>query len=188
MRQPKLMCDRCSFEIELKSYLFSYCLYELPDGGHVPIPTRAEWCYQCKTVRAVENLPDITATRKKVRQAKCTNLRFFAGCSSLSPGSPEMDYATKFFAQQFLEPAENLHYVVLNRKSPSRCLSCGSFDHKEMPLSGYPAGKRTILPIKHSGCEGNFVIDDRCPVMAEIRGPDRYYTPEGIFLRSVSPF
>ena len=184
MRQPKLMCDRCSFEIELKSYLFSYCLYELPDGGHVPIPIRAEWCYQCKTLCAIENLPDITSTSKEVREAKRALSRCLAG---LVPGSPEMIAGSKLLAEARLEPAERLHYVVSNRKSPPRCLSCGSFDHKELPLTGYPDGKRITLKIQHPDCGGNFVIDDRCPIMADIRGPDRYYTPEGIFLMSVSP-
>lgn len=73
------MCDRCSFEIELKSYLFSYCLYELPDGGHVSIPIRAEWCYHCKTLCAAENLPDIATTSKEVLEAKRAVSRCLAG-------------------------------------------------------------------------------------------------------------
>jgi hypothetical protein len=189
MRQPKLMCDRCSFEIRLKSYLDCYCLYELPDGGHVPIPIRAEWCFQCKTLRPTENLPDIATTSQRVLEAKLTLSRFLEGCSSLSPGSPEMVYATKLYTQEILEPPERLHRVVSNRKSPPRCLSCGSFDHKELPLTGYPAGKRTTLKIQHPDCGGNFVIDDRCPIMADFfPGSKEYYTPEGIFLMSVSPF
>ncbi len=179
------MCDRCSFEIRLHSYLDCHCLYELPDGGHVPIPIRAEWCYQCKTLCAIENLPNIASTSKEVREAKRALSRCLAG---LSTGSPKMISGSKLLAKVRLEPAERLHYVVSNRQSPPRCLSCGSFDHKELPLSGYPDGKRTTLPIQHPVCEGNFVIDDRCPIMAEIRGPDRYYTLEGICLRSVSTF
>ena len=171
------MCDRCSFEIRIKSYLDCHCLYELPDGGHVPIPisTYAEWCYQCKTLCAAENLPDIVSTRKLVREARRA---FWLQILSES----------KSFWQERLASAKRLHYVVSNRKSKPRCLSCGSFDHKELPLSGYPDGKRTILQIQHPDCGGNFIIDDRSPIMADIRGPDRYYTLEGIFLRSVSPF
>ena len=188
MRQPKLMCDRCSFEIRLHSCLDCYSLYELPDGGHVPIPIRVEWCYQCKSLCATENLPDIASTSQRVRQARHAVWRCVAGCFSLSRRKRQMGSEIKVFAQKNLDSAERFHRVVSNRKSAPRCLSCGSFDHKELPLSGFPSGKRTILPIQHPGCEGNFVIDDRCPITAEIRGPDRYFTSEGTFLRSVSTF
>lgn len=182
------MCDHCSFDIRLRSYLDYNNLYELPDGGHVPIPIRAEWCYQCKTLCDTENLPDIASTSKKVREAKLTLSRFLEGCSSLSPGSPEMVYATKLYTQEILEPPERLHRVVSNRKSPPRCLSCGSFDHRELPLSGYPDGKRTTLPFKQPGCGGNFVIDDRWRGYVDPQRQDKHFSPEGIFLRSVSPF
>lgn len=178
------MCDSCSFEVRLNSYLDCYSVYELPDGGHVPIPKRAEWCYHCKTLCAVENLPGIAATRKEVREAKHALSRLLDG---LSLGREEMISASKHFAGVRLEPAQRLHYVVSHRRSPPRCLSCGSFEHKELPLPDYPEGKRTTIQIQHPGCGGNFVIDDRCPIMADIRGPDQYFTPDGILIRSVSP-
>lgn len=145
---------------------------------HVQIPP-------IPNIPPMPNMPDIASTSKEVREAKRALSRCLAG---LSTGSPKMISGSKLLAKVRLEPAERLHYVVSNRQSPPRCLSCGSFDHKELPLSGYPDGKRTTLPIQHPVCEGNFVIDDRCPIMAEIRGPDRYYTLEGICLRSVSTF
>jgi hypothetical protein len=178
------MCDGCSFEVRLYSCLDSYSLYELPDGGHVPIPIRAEWCFQCKTLRATENLPDIASTSQRVRRAKRALWRCAAGCFSLSSRRRQMLAEFKLSAQENLESAERFHRVVSNRKSPPRCLSCGSFDHKELPLSDFPRGKRITLPIRHPGCDGNFVIDDRCPIMADVQGPGEYFTPEGIFLRS----
>jgi hypothetical protein len=77
-----------------------------------------------------------------------------------------------------------MHRIVSNRKSPPRCLSCGSIEHKELPLSPFPEGKRTVLGIQHPGCGGRFVIDDRLGLCAEIIGPIRYFTPEGDFVRS----
>src|ERR1039457_145663 len=179
------MCDRCSFEELLYSFFTYYCLYELPDGGRVPIPNRTEWCYQCKTLCVAENLPDIAFTNNAMREAKRALSRCLEG---LTPNTPEWVSGYKVWAPHRLEPAEQLHFVVSNRKSPPRCLSCGSFDHKELPLSGYPEGKRTILQIQHPGCGGNFIIDDRSPIMADFMCPQRYYTPEGIFLRSDSAF
>jgi hypothetical protein len=171
MRQPKIMCDRCSFEERLYSFFPYYCLYELPDGGHVRIPIRTEWCYQCKTLCEAECLPNIASISSEVLEAKHVLSR--------NRNNPEIISATKSLR---LEPAEKLHYVVSNRKSPPRCLSCGSFDHKELHLTGYPEGKRTILQIQHPDCGGNFIIDDRSPIMADFKCPERYYTPEGIFL------
>jgi hypothetical protein len=185
MRQPQLICDRCSFEERLYSFFPYYCLYELPDGGHVPIPIRTEWCYQCKNLCVAENLPDIASTSKEVQEAKGALL---CCLERLSPNSAERIAGYKLWAPHRLEPAERMHFIVSNRKSPPRCLSCGSFDHKELLLSGYPEGKRTTLQIQHPGCGGNFITDDRILIWADFVCPKRYYTPEGIFLRLDSPF
>lgn len=179
------MCNRCSFEVSLRSFFPFYCLYEFPDGGHAPIPIRTEWCYRCKTLCAAENLPDIAAANSEVLEAKRALSRCLEG---LAPDSPEMIAGYKLWAPHRLEPAERLHYVVSDRKSLPRCLSCGSFDHKELLLTGYLEKKRTILPIQHPDCGGNLIIDDRSPIHGDFICIKRYYTPEGIFLRSDSPF
>jgi hypothetical protein len=184
MRQTLLKCDRCSFETRLNSWVESFNLYELPDGGQIPVPVRVEWCYKCKTLCATENLPDIACTRQGVREAKRVLLRCVARYLLLYLRyGGRMASNWMALARDQLKSTQALHRIVSNRKSPLRCLSCGSIDHKELPLSGFPEGKRSTLPIQHPGCDGHFVIDDRMGLYAEIQGPDRYFTPDGAFLR-----
>ncbi len=179
------MCDRCSFNIALYDYLVCYRQYELPDGGNVAVPIRPVWCFQCNTVSPAEDLPKLATARKKMEQARITHSNILKG---VKLDEAEMVSAAKWLAEGRLEPAERLHYVVSHRKSPHRCLTCGSFDHKAFPLPSYPSGKRTTLKVKHPGCGGNFIIDDRASLYADIRGPDVYYSIEGIKIREDCPF
>ena len=185
MQQTLLKCDRCSFITTLYSWTESCGLYALPDGKQVRVPVRAEWCYQCKTLRATENLPEVACTKQRVQEAdrvlrRCV-ARYFLLC--LRYGS-RMASKGKALARDRLEQAQAMHRIVSNRKSPPRCLSCGSTDHEELRLFAFPEGRRTTLPIQHPGCGGHFVIDDRVGLCAENQGPIRYFTPEGDFLRS----
>jgi hypothetical protein len=105
-----IACDKCSYE---RSYPHRNYDYHMPDGNHVYVIVGRGWCHSCEQIVETEYLPALDQIEKE--------LRYIAGYSkeAVTPASIAASIKVR-------REWENRKALALIRKSPPRCLECGS--------------------------------------------------------------
>lgn len=145
--------------------------YVLPDGGVLPLHSLPGWCQDCGRLEDIENLDPnqwlikITAIKEQIASVQAQKRLCGLGWT----------YAQEFFGhmsqgqvtnETFSVWAQELNQAVIgfrvisDRKSPARCLSCGS--ERVAPAEYFSdPDNTTARKLIHPGCGGvlEYVIE-----------------------------
>ena len=114
-----IRCRGCDFRGVI-SYRGITLRYHLPSGDTVTGYRDRGWCHNCETNRDIERQMDVGEIEDKLQELEQRKPRgLFANIFGRGSQQRESD----------LEKAKNLQaalYLAKNRKSPPRCLNCGS--------------------------------------------------------------
>jgi hypothetical protein len=120
-----IRCRGCDFKGVI-SYREITLRYHFPSGNTVTSYRDRGWCHSCETNRDIERPLDLGEIEDKIQEFQQQKPRgLFASIFGLGSQKRESD----------LEVAKNLQAVLhlaKNRKSPPRCLNCGS--DRTLPL------------------------------------------------------
>ena len=175
----EVTCERCDFHGS--SLVLRGDPVYIHDGRHIPLWRSPGWCPDCADIRAVESPPgvdDLEDMRAQVRLIEdrigTERNRARARQSAprrwlrLPPRSTHLDELrrTRDAALESLQAAEWVHYLFGKRRSPPRCLECGSrsatvFERTLQPSRPGPVGAGTEpepLELHHPGCGGRFLV------------------------------
>ena len=114
-----IRCRGCDFKGVI-SYRGITLRYHFPSGNIVTGYCNSGWCHSCETNRDIERPLDLGEIEDKIQEVQQQKPRgLFAKIFGLGSQQTERD----------LEVTKNLQavlYLAKNRKSPPRCLKCGS--------------------------------------------------------------
>jgi hypothetical protein len=99
--------------------------YLLPDGAEAFIGTAAAWCHDCRNFVLVERL-------RSAEELEATAREYFGP----SGRYPVRRAERALLLDKFLHEAAQWGIALKTRKSPSRCLECGSTRHVLLPPKG----------------------------------------------------
>ena len=140
-------CDSCNFA---SSDLDTWGLWEylLPNGLRIKAKIQMGWCLDCKNVAPVEHLDKLFA-QDEVKK-KDEYLSTLKADSSLQEDVEDWQY----YANELADAKDYLS-IITTRKSPPKCLRCGS--------------ERVVAPLIKNTCE---VASDAVPVPTGSTHPD----------------
>jgi len=159
MPQPTTyICTKCDFKgSDLGSW--GNHLY-VTDSNSVPVNRSTAICYSCNSIVVAELLP----SEEKAESMKNKSLNYFQ--------------------QLYREEVKRLK-LMADRKSPARCLKCGSHDFELIPsVEPTPEQRKNNLPIRtglfHRNCDGRIYADFQGPhfFMGQ-KSKEKLYTIEG---------
>jgi len=108
-------CTRCDFR-QGDTHTWGIREYVLADGVRVSVPRRLGWCHSCQSIAAVEDLSgDEQREELEEIQVALVVLRFWKFRER------------KWLRRQLADALDTLD-LLKERKSPARCLHCGSAD------------------------------------------------------------
>lgn len=171
----EFQCDNCDFH---SSDLDTWGIWEylLPNGVRIQAEIRLGWCHDCKNIAPVEYL-DVSAAQAEVKKRQ-EYLATLKADSSLQEDVEDW----QFYANR-LADAEDYLSVITNRKSPPKCLSCGS-DHAVAPVVSSTSGVESDgVPVPtgftHPGCGGQITMSyDGFRIALQPQA--HRFTPEGL--------
>jgi hypothetical protein len=140
-------CDRCG--AEACAITARLLRYRLDDGAVVTWCDRPAWCNDCKTIRPSEWLPEAEALAASLRDVETSGLNENEKSLAKWAGVDE-DTAL----QEKLQDRRAALRWRLARRSPPRCLECGSMSIE--PLFANPSSDHDY--IEHPGCGGHFRV------------------------------
>lgn len=162
MPQPtNYLCTKCDFSGSDFSTWGSYSYFA--DNQLIPINRRVAICYGCDAVVSAEVLPDEESTRSVDGE----------------------DLGKQLFPEDESRRAKALK----NRKSPARCLACGSHDFEYIPNVEPENGPGQTTSIRtgliHRNCGGRIYADFSAPhFFMGSKLPERIYDIEGLEMKS----
>lgn len=160
-------CDRCEFTDEVFELWDGVGgLYRISSSLSIPLMVRWAWCHQCDGIRYVERIPDIKEIKQELR-------RSFWNVSKWGEGIWRCTGATS--RRHHRRVLKSILAWRRNRKSPPRCLCCGSLDFEvfsgDLEFQG-------IGTVPHPGCGGTI----HCEISGLWTGVSfgqSAYSPEG---------
>jgi|GEM_PF-2013679 len=188
----KVQCTQCEFRSST-SVVEGRFAYELPGDARLSLRRRLGWCFDCATIRPVEDLTRdsfeaeftrLTSTLAKVENelAKSkTGIRALFRWSETRTKQSERNIA--FFRKQISEAALYGN-LLASRHSPPRCLQCSG--QNVIPCELPQAPKDTSLLVTrfvHPDCGGYLTISDSGMRLAVNYPTVRIYSSEGVYLR-----
>lgn len=209
MSMPDVLfsCTRCDFSAS-DSVCWGGFYYETPNGRGTLIRTLG-WCSACASLAPIEVIgpPDDAAVAALARAVKdqeaslsehVARLRqqmpwYWRLIRTQPPLTPDVE-RLRYDAEASRQELNHLRVraeVLAARRSPPRCLECGS--HECFPIAsdirptGSPSqpGPPVKMGMRHPGCGGDLMVrhsGERVHVVLA----DRYYDTEGRLLRAVS--
>jgi hypothetical protein len=141
-------CDRCGVVASVSTRMV---YYRLDDGAPFPCIDQPAWCFDCNAVRAAERLPEMDRLAALVH-----DLEEFG----LDDKAKEDAQRARQDEGSLLREKLQLWHAALRwrtaRRSPPRCLECGSVSIK--PL--VPNPEDSLDSFEHPGCNGRFRIEN----------------------------
>ena len=166
-------CDRCDFAVELcESWHGVEGLYRIPDSQPIPLVGRWAWCNRCFDISQAEMLPMIGEIRAELR----------ASLWNVSAWGEDVWRCTQAVAES--EPiSRRCHRRILrsmlewrrHRRSPPRCLNCGTTD---IQFASDDMGNTGVGTICHPNCAGMIHFELGAIWTGICEGYDAY-DPEG---------
>lgn len=144
-------CDRCGIEADAIQGRPGY--YEFPDGDRIPVLTRTVWCRRCATLTAAEGLAPMDVLREELSRCRAGLL-----------DDQHREYAEAINESLDSYIASRMKAIALvverfqHRKSPNRCIECGSTDYDYIELED----DRMPDAITHPNCGGVLRLGDHC--------------------------
>ncbi len=169
MSTHQAKCDRCRYSESFGSPL---CSYELSDGVTVPIKKTFVWCGKCMAPRWGEVLPDIGSLETDLVGAREEDPCVVERLKTRAGAHTTID---QLLANHIEKVRARLAWRRA-RRSPPRCLECGSVEISSFEQSGTRSGFEKWTR-KHPVCEGTIIVV-ALPALALDRSWIRY-TPEG---------
>ena len=195
-------CDRCDFNASITSCWGKFSYQD--QSELLPVNRAAGWCYSCSSIVPVEILPeqvtvatlkaDVSEKERQLSEAKARSIAkqtFLQKIFRIRQGVPEYirDLESNYSgAVDCLDEEKQRLRFLERRRSPPRCLKCGSIECHPLPpqTDGMEANGciKHVFPIgfQHPGCGGNLLAktsDFRVSMILS----HRIYDIEGIFLR-----
>jgi hypothetical protein len=127
--------------------------YELGDGSHVDVRSKPVWCHQCGEFTDGESIEGFDEIDRHLTELRDPT-------SDLSRGLR--------YRQQIIEQFEERRRWLIARKSPPKCLECGSAAIVLFPIGESvrnPSGPGWVVVTIGGHCSTSF--------------NNRFYTPEG---------
>lgn len=150
-------CTRCDFR-QGDSHTWGSREYLLADGVRVSVPRRLGWCHSCGSIAAVEDLSgDAQREECEETERELADLRFWK-------------LRERKWLQQNLADLQDTLQLLKQRKSPARCLHCGSADIGSISI--------------HPGC-GGVLQAKLSDVRLALRRTVVLYTPEGMEIEHI---
>lgn len=175
-----IQCDICLKEWVTHVFWGAYS-YRLPDRRIVKVDRTLAWCDSCNNFVTMEQIPKPEETEERLAEAsrqleanKTPKKHLFLDLIKLQIPSNPKDI--KLY-KKTLAKAEALKDWRVIRKSPPKCLSCGSTNVREAHLWGSSEKE----PIRHLNCGGAFLVEES-KVRISKRLKHRFYDVEGNFL------
>ena len=191
-------CDKCDFSA---SSMVNWGNFHYLDGKKLlSLNRKLGWCDSCATLTPIEVLPSLDELAHS--QQKCEKMlqeyqlayeslmlkrTWFARLMGLKPKLPDdlMNIKMDINAldEDMSELKASLAYLS-GRKSPPRCLKCGSQEVSSLSL--FPAHKAVAAQIqvfKHPNC-GGAVRANVTEIRFAMRLPEYFYDKEGIKVAS----
>lgn len=140
-------------------------LYVLDGQAEAPVIDQAAWCWWCGTVVEAEDVPPLADVETKLRDLERGEQRWRQDVARRRPGQAP---SPNPIASQ-IEFWSLVRRWRLVRRSPSKCLRCGSTDI--VPIGSPSDG------VPHPGGRGTITLEPDCH-FARSRDPD-LYTIEG---------
>ena len=170
MATHKAKCDRCRYGDSFTSPLRSY---ELPDAATVAIETTFVWCDACRAIRWGEILPDLVQLEGDLASARAEDPQVIERLKLSAGRHITLD-------ELLADHIDRLRRRVAwrrSRKSPPRCLECGSLEVTPLRRSHTRGGSDKWILQEHPGCGGTVTV-----VSLAVLALDRRwirYGPEG---------
>jgi len=136
--------------------------YELPDGTHIDLRSSPVWCRRCNEFadgEAIEEIEEIDRQIADLRDPQSELFRFYKESSTGSIGVDGIHFISELVKRRCWDES---------RKSPPKCLGCGS---PEIVL--LPEGQKVTNPTGSGWIEVTVTGLSSTPFM------NRYYTTEG---------
>ena len=127
-------CKRCGYEQAKYRGDGAFYAYLLDEGSTLSVPYVPAWCHHCRAVVHAEELPEVIALERQVREWQASSLDDSIRTWHLEWLASEIAWRSK-------------------RRSPAKCLVCGSTDIVRGSLGGgvlHP-GCGYRMPLKLSG-------------------------------------
>ncbi len=156
-----IRCSRCSLEQPFERIHGYYYVHD-DEPDEWPIDTQDGWCAACGTVATLERLPTLYEIETWIADLEAN-------------GRDELDPVTGLMRTVALsiEKCRRRERWIAGRRSPPRCLACGSTDVA-------PAAE--IDGFLHPGCGGR--LSDLFTGVVSLRAHTARWTPEGNSLTS----
>jgi hypothetical protein len=170
-------------------------VYVTPDNRTVQVPRRLGWCEDCGGLASVEIFTE-SDIRKEIRDIE-EELQAMPSEPSRQPWEihkylPFNGWETKVQRWHYkqdqligkLDEKTTLLGIIKQRKSPPRCLECGS-TRVMAPLVAdktfWDSEKPAVTGFIHPGCGGELSADED-GMRISLRPSTRYYSSEGEFI------
>ena len=184
-------CTKCDFR-QGDAGTWGTREYVLPDGIRIPVNSALGWCAQCNAITAVESL-DIGRREAELREAERELekqggqpvRRWWQIHRFLVPMFWRRDLANWYFFAGMVEDARAALQLITMRKSPPKCLACGSDEITTPLISDTSEWTDVSQPTRtgfiHPDCGGelSMVMDG---LRIGLKPSVRRYTPEGILI------
>lgn len=196
-----ITCSKCG-EITYGSVAWGRYEYELPDGRLCSLSRSLGWCFGCQAFQPVEDLGpgDLDIWREYYENQI---MAMQARLKKLGTRSPIAKLLFTETEEQQLQLAINRKIAALDRetdlkrsfqaamktrKSPERCLKCGSTKVIKPIMPEFNDPERTgnaivVLGMKHPPCAGELIRRERVLSVNMRFDTRRIYSIEGEFLR-----
>jgi len=202
-------CSNCEYHATdlVCSGQFSY---EGP-SGIVSIKKGLGWCNYCSDIVSVEILPSvkraeelksdiadkmqrINQCRDRLEQSRSWIKKLFKSPVNLPSEIQDLQWQCKYKSMEMRDEQQRIK-LLESRKTPPRCLSCGTTDClplpeiPQLPEPQYPLfssetpGQAVKIGFKHPGCGGNLLVE-WSDVWVNMKSKHRIYDIEGRFIRS----
>jgi len=204
-------CSRCEFT-GLDLVISGHFNYEAPSGLFF-ISRRLGWCNECNGIVAVENIPNVQkivelkSEIEKKEQYIAHSLdrleksrSWFKKLLNLSVDPPS-EIRSLILQCEYdridMKSEENILSLLVNRKSPPRCLECGSIDcfllpelpslpEPQYPLFSSQTPQSPVeIGLKHPGCGGELLVKFS-EAWISIEPKRRIYDVEGRLIRQIT--
>ena len=178
-----IKCTKCNFRSS-SDVIIGRMMYHDGENSYA-INSAYAWCYDCKTIVPMESFPKIEDIKEKLEKVseKITyfeNARFF---EKFKAGYRSVKNSIDYYYSQESEYRWFINFLE-DRKSPPRCLRCGSTEAKKMNIphiGRYNEGPKQIkLDFKHPLCGGDLYIEDGTISNFYSFGNGLHYNAEGI--------
>ncbi len=153
---PKYVCTGCDWT-GYGALGIGLRRYRLPSGLYLNINRTTAWCHSCGTLGAAEAIPAVEDTEALIAREEAELAEVMR---TGRPGPwwwPNHEYRKRVMCARYsVNEAKGWREFFILRKSPPRCLECGSHQIERLPKHQFRRAHDLIqLPMLHPECSGD---------------------------------